>query len=175
MEKKRVFPRDVPSRDDYYMGMAFMVSRKSKDPSTQMGAYLVTPDNKPAGCGYNGPPGDVDDNAVNWDRPDKYDFVIHAEENAIWNADKSTHGCTLYVTGKPCKACMLRIARAKIKRVVYFPHKAKDANSMFNNESIMDRTDEIASLWRIQLEVFKGNLNWMRDDINKLSDLGVFD
>ena len=174
MEKKRTLPRDVPSRDDYYMGMAFMVSRKSKDPSTQMGAYIITPENEPVGWGYNGPPGNVDDHLVNWDRPDKYDFIIHAEENAMWNADKPTKGCTLYVTGKPCKNCMLRIARAKICRVVYFPHKPKDVNSMFNNEMIMDRTDEIASMWRVKLEVFEGNLNWMRDDMIKLSELGIF-
>jgi dCMP deaminase len=173
-QKKRIPPRDVPNRDDFYMGQAFMASRKSKDPSTQMGAYLITPRNKPAGWGYNGPPEDIDDNSINWDRPDKYDFIIHAEENAILNANMPTEGCTLYVTGKPCKACMLRIVRAKIRRIVYFPHKPKDANSMFANESIMDKTDEIAALARVQLEVFKGNLNWMRDDMGKLNDLGVF-
>lgn len=170
----KVGPRIVPSRDDYYMGMAFWISRKSKDPHTQMGTYIVNQENKCMGIGYNGPPRCVDDNSINWDRPSKYNWVVHSEENAIINSCYDLNYCTLYVTGKPCKSCMLKIANAGITRVVYFPFKSKDSKSMFGDENAMDETDEIAKLTRVKLEVFSGNLNWMRDDLEKMINLGIF-
>ena len=49
--KKRA---DVLSWDDYFMSVAFLSSLRSKDPSTQVGACIVNPDQRIVGIGYNG-------------------------------------------------------------------------------------------------------------------------
>ncbi len=50
------------------------------------------------------------------------DFVVHAEQNAIFYAAKhgiSTEGCDIYVTHAPCSQCAKAIASAGIKRVIF--------------------------------------------------------
>ena len=105
--------------------MAHVLARKSKDPSSQFGAVLVNADNRVLGVGYNGPPPQLFDAMVPWDqRPAKYAFIVHAEENAILDAlDKNPAerlaGSTLYVTGFPCPGCVLRAIRAGVKLIVF--------------------------------------------------------
>lgn len=174
--KTKVSPRQVPDRDSYYMGMAFWIASKSKDPRTQIGAYIINDENEPLGTGYNGPPQDIPDDLINWDRPDKYPFVHHAEDNAIRWAEKkgvSLKGATIYITAAPCKACMLDIARAKIKRVVFFKPKT-DTGSMLASGEEWAITQQIAQMAHITLEEFKGNLSWMRDRIAFMESIGVF-
>lgn len=167
-------PRQVPDRDSYYMGRAWWASRKSKDPRTQVGAYIVSVNHEPISSGYNGPPAVIPDNSVNWERPFKYSFVHHAEDNAIWfGRHKCMKDGTIYVTAPPCKACMLDIARTGIKRVVYFRPKT-DSGSLIANAEEWQITQQIAYLSLIALEEFQGNLNWMRDDIGVMQSLGVF-
>jgi len=173
---KKVSPRKTPSRDEKYMGAAFWEASFSKDPSTQMGAVIVTLQNKPLGRGYNGPPAQFNDEQMDWARPGKYGKIIHAEINAIRHSDPDKlPGSTIYVTGKPCGPCMLAIVAAGITRVVYFNRKNYDAGSMMQNKSIFEESDEIAQDGRIRVEEFKGNLNWMRDRMKQMEQLGIFD
>ena len=174
MSKKKVPPRIVPSRDDYYMGEAFWIAAKSKDPKTQIGSVIVSSNNVPLGTGYNGLPRDIDDNAIDWDRPAKYDYVIHSEINAINYSSGSLRGATIYVTGPSCKNCMLHIVNAGIKRVVYFQSKNMDVNSSLADNSGWEKTKEIAALGGVQLDLFQGNLNWMRDRIIWMENAGIF-
>lgn len=156
------------------MGLAFFIAAKSKDPSTQVGAYIVGPNNEPIGTGYNGPPSEISDWAVNWERPDKYAFVHHAEDNALHFSRDIPENSTIYVTLLPCADCMLDIARAKIKRVVYFDSKVERGSLMGNKEE-WEKTMQIASLAGIRVEKFVGNVNWIRDWVKKLEGDGVFD
>lgn len=167
-------PRNTPSRDEYYMGLAFWIAAKSKDPSTQVGSIVISPDNEPLGTGYNGPPAEINDYDIDWDRPAKYKFIHHAEDNAIKFSREIPRNSTIYVTMLPCKSCMLDIARAKIKRVVYFDSKTKDGSLVCNQEE-WDQSLEIATKAKILVEQFSGNLNWMRDWVKKLESMGVFD
>lgn len=114
-------PRQVPDWDTYFLSLCQVVSTRSKDPSTQHGAVLVDEDHRVIGTGYNGGCKYIDDNSLDWGRPAKYDWgVIHAEENALWSSDRrKMQGCTLYVTGRPCSRCMMRIAHAGVGRVVF--------------------------------------------------------
>lgn len=175
MNTKKVLPRNVPGRDDFYMGLAFWIASKSKDPRTQCGALIVSKNNVPLGYGYNGPPARINDSDINWDRPAKYDFIIHAEENAITHSNGDLDMATIYVSAKPCSKCMLQIAASKIVRVVYFPYINPDQGSISTNEAMMQKTDEIARLSNVSLEEFKGNLNWMRDRAEWMKSIGVFD
>jgi dCMP deaminase len=176
-------PRIVPSRDEKYMGEAFHKSRFSKDPNTQMGAVIIGADNSPISSGYNGPPAEMDDDLINWGREPtedsvltKYDFMIHAEKNAIqWaKGDPLIKGSTMYVTGLPCKFCIPHIIHAGIAKVIYFPHKSKDSKSMFSDKSKFEKTFEMAQKGNVILEEFKGNLNHMRDDMVHFEQLGIF-
>lgn len=171
----KVPPRDTPNRDTFYLGLAFWVSRKSKDPSTQMGAVIISANNEPLGWGYNGPPKLIRDRDVSWTRPDKYEWTKHAEKNAIKYSQGDMKGATIYVTGKPCSGCMLDIISAEITRVVYYPHQWKrNTESIYAKEDAFDKTDELARLANVTLHEFDGNLNWMRDDIKFMEELGIF-
>lgn len=173
-------PRNVPSRDDFYMGQAFFLAAKSKDPNTQIGAVLIGADNVPLGSGYNGPPRKINDSEMSWHRPlndadpelSKYDLVIHAEKNAIKYSQGSTIGATLYVSGKPCKDCMIDIIAAEIKKVIYF-ERPKTEGSMFASAK-MNKADLLAEKAGVELVKFSGNLNWMRDHVKALEEMGIF-
>lgn len=104
--------------DTVFMHTAFAVSKLSKDPNTKVGAVLVL-DNRQLSIGYNGFPTGVDEDDLRWQRPTKYEYVVHAEENAIINAPFFTAGCVLYVTHRPCHKCMGRMINAGIVRVYW--------------------------------------------------------
>ena len=86
---------DVIQWDDYFMSIAFLSSMRSKDPSTQVGACIVNPDNRIVGIGYNGFPAGCSDDDLPWDRvadselDTKYPYVCHAEVNAILNKNSA--------------------------------------------------------------------------------------
>ena len=48
--------KDYISWDEYFMGVAYLSSMRSKDPNTQVGACIVSQDNKILSMGYNGLP-----------------------------------------------------------------------------------------------------------------------
>jgi dCMP deaminase len=168
-------PREVPDRDSFYLGMAFWAASRSKDPNTQCGAFIISKENEPLGWGYNGPPKRIDDTKICWSRPKKYDYIIHAEINAINYARGELYGSTIYVTAKPCKNCMLNIVNVGIKKVVYFPYKSKDNNSMLSDPLMSDKTDEISYLSNVELCEFRGSLNWMLSRIDLFKSIGIFD
>lgn len=118
--------RTPKSWSDVFFDMAFTIAEKSKDDSTQCGAVIVDKDNRILSTGFNGPPSGIDDTLVPWNlRPEKYAYIIHAEENALLFA-LSSHGGTpligssVYVTHMPCAECTLRMIRQKVA-CVYVP------------------------------------------------------
>lgn len=109
---------------DYrFMELADMVSTWSKDKSTKVGAVIVNgEDLNPISLGYNGFPKGVNDYVVErHERPLKYEYTVHAEQNAIANAAKngqSTKNCTMYVNLFPCPRCAGLIVNAGITEVI---------------------------------------------------------
>jgi dCMP deaminase len=171
----KIPPRQVCSRDQFYMSLAFWYASRSKDPRTQVGACIVSKDNVNLSFGYNGPPARIKDADINWDRPDKYPFIVHAEANSIRRVKirEDMDGATIYVTGKPCSACMLEIADTKISKVIYMPAKV-DENSMLANKNISLTTDEIAKLAGISLVEFNESLSWMEERMEIMRTMDVF-
>lgn len=114
--------REVMSWDDTFMLLALrMAECRSKDPSTQVGCVIVNEHKDPVAFGYNGFGEGVLETEAMWQRPEKYDHVIHAETNAIGRAARrgcSTEGCTAYITAFPCLPCAKVLIAAGIKRVV---------------------------------------------------------
>lgn len=109
--------------DQYFMTMAYLVSMKSKDPSTRVGAVIVGSDNEVVSTGYNGLPRGIDDLYERYHNKEyKYLAVNHAEENAILHCARlgiSSKDCKIYVPWIPCSRCAKSIIQAGIKEVIY--------------------------------------------------------
>ncbi|MBQ8057573.1 MAG: dCMP deaminase family protein [Ruminococcus sp.] len=118
---------DYISWDEYFMGVALLAAKRSKDPNTQVGACIVDENNIIISTGYNGFPYGCSDDTFPWERDGddtKYKYVVHAELNAILNANgKSLKGATLYVDLFPCNECAKAIIQSGIKEVVYLYDK----------------------------------------------------
>ena len=81
---------DYISWDEYFMGIAMLAAKRSKDPNTQVGACIVSQDNIIISTGYNGMPKGCSDDEYPWERDGdqtKYPYVVHAELNAVLNAN----------------------------------------------------------------------------------------
>lgn len=116
---------DYISWDEYFMGVAHLSGMRSKDPNTQVGACIVSQDNKILSMGYNGFPLGCSDDEFPWEREGeanetKYPFVTHSELNAILNFRGGTlEGSKLYVSLFPCNECAKAIIQSGIKTIVY--------------------------------------------------------
>ncbi len=119
--------QDYISWDEYFMGVALLASCRSKDPNTQVGACIVSPENIILSTGYNGFPVGCSDDEYPWEREGeqtKYPYVVHAELNAILNASgKSLRNARLYVDLFPCNECAKAIIQSGIREVIYLSDK----------------------------------------------------
>ena len=115
---------DYISWDEYFMGVAILAAQRSKDPNTQVGACIVSNDNKILSIGYNGMPLNCSDDDFTWERDtaddNKYFYTVHSELNAILNyRGGSLEGSKIYVTLFPCNECAKAIIQSGIHRIVY--------------------------------------------------------
>lgn len=126
---------DYITWDEYFMGVALLSARRSKDPSTQVGACIVSQDNKILSMGYNGFPKGCSDEEFPWGKENeeedpynsKYFYSTHSELNAILNyRGGSLEGSKLYVTLFPCNECAKAIIQAGIKTLIYREDKYAD-------------------------------------------------
>lgn len=107
--------------DRKFMDLARTVAGWSKDPSTKVGCVIVGPAREVRSMGYNGIPRGVRDTSDRMQRPVKYDWFCHAEENAVANAARvgqSLDGCTAYTTLHPCNVCARMLIQAGVARIV---------------------------------------------------------
>lgn len=132
------------SWDEYFMGIALLSGERSKDPNSQVGACIVSPDNKILSIGYNGFPIGCSDDEIPWDREGdfvdtKYPYVCHSELNAILNYTGSTlKQSRIYVTLFPCNECAKAIIQYGIKEVIYMSDKYKDTDSVKVSKKMLD-------------------------------------
>jgi len=131
------------SWDEYFMGVALLAAQRSKDPSTQVGACIVDENNRILSTGYNGFPKGCSDDDFPWNRDEslgetKYQFVVHAELNAILNTrGKSLVGSRVYVGLFPCNECAKSIIQAGIREVIYLSDKYADTQSTVNSKRML--------------------------------------
>ena len=130
--------------DAYFMGVAELSAKRSKDPNTQVGACIVSKDKKILSVGYNGAPNGYNDEILPWDREGsfidtKYAYVCHAELNAILNNKGSDlEGSTLYVDLFPCNECAKAIIQSGIKEIVYKSDKYKGSDNNIVSRKLLD-------------------------------------
>ena len=136
--------KDYITWDEYFMGVAHLSGMRSKDPNTQVGACIVSSDNKILSMGYNGFPSGCSDDDFPWEREGeeldtKYPFVTHSELNAILNyRGGSLEGTKLYVSLFPCNECAKAIIQAGIKTVVYDSDKYEGSPSNRASKRMFD-------------------------------------
>ena len=137
--KKR---QDYISWDEYFMGVAVLSARRSKDPNTQVGACIVNDKNKIVGAGYNGLPMGCDDDEFPWEKQGdflqtKYPYICHAELNAILNnIGMDLKDCKIYTALFPCNECTKAIIQSGIREVIYLSDKY-EGNDIFKASKIM--------------------------------------
>ena len=125
---------DYINWDEYFMGIAILTAMRSKDPNSQVGACIVSPENKILSLGYNGMPRGCNDDDMPWGREGapldtKYMYVCHAELNAILNSPhNSLKGARVYVTLFPCNECAKAIIQSGISEIVYRENKYADTD-----------------------------------------------
>ncbi|HLC89896.1 MAG TPA: dCMP deaminase family protein [Patescibacteria group bacterium] len=161
MTKKR---KDYLNWDECFIQMSHLIAQRSKDPSTQAGAVIVDQNNIVVGLGYNGFPRGCDDESFPWAREGdfldtKYAYVVHAEENAIYNANKETSGCKIYTTLFPCNECAKTLIQSGIKEVIYTSDKYHDQPGWIASRKMLDAAGVKYRLYQPKLKMnFETNL-----------------
>ena len=148
---------NVLSWDDYFMGIALLSAKRSKDPNTQLGCCIVSPDNIIMSIGYNGFPRGCSDDNLPWERSGelydtKYPYVVHAELNAILNSNRDLRGCKLYVGMHPCNECAKAIIQCGIKEVYYLIDKYHDTQEYKASRRILKMAG-------VKVQQFKPSVN----------------
>ena len=132
------------SWDEYFMGIALLSAKRSKDPSTQVGACIVNKDKRIIAIGYNGFPKGCEDDEFPWGKTDsdplntKYPYVVHAEANAILNSNSNLKGSKLYVTLFPCNECAKLLIQSGIEEIVYLSDKHALSDSVKASKRMLD-------------------------------------
>lgn len=145
------------SWDEYFMGIALLSAKRSKDPNTKVGACIVDDENKVVSIGYNGMPRLIDETKISWNKGEgldsKYLYVCHAEFNAILNTRNGSalKGCKLYVTLFPCNECAKAIIQTGIKEVIYLDNKYENEKSTIASKLMLD-------LAKVKITKYKGKL-----------------
>ena len=135
---------------DRYTCLAKEISTWSKDPSTKVGAVVIGNNGEVLTQGYNGFPRSIKDTPQRLkDREKKYNLVVHAEMNAIYNASLngvSLKGSTLYVYGLPiCNECAKGVIQVGIDKVIAtrpadynkeWDESIKDAKALFKEAEV---------------------------------------
>ena len=132
------------SWDEYFMGIAMLAAKRSKDPNTQVGACIVSQDNIIISTGYNGMPKGCSDDEYPWERDGeqtKYPYVVHAELNAVLNANgRDLRGSKLYVALFPCNECAKAIIQSGIKELSYLSDKYHDTHASIASRRMFNMT-----------------------------------
>ena len=146
-----------PSKNQNYMNIATEIAKRSHDAETQVGAILV---NNSSGAiiatGYNGFVRGADDAALPNTRPDKYEYIVHAEQNLICNSAKhgiSMNNCSLVCTLSPCKLCMRMLLNCGITKVIA-KDLYKDFNEILKMQDVkVEANQEADGFWHITYKV----------------------
>jgi len=120
-----------PTWDETWLSVAETVSRRSRCSRAQIGAVIVSENQRICATGYNGPAASWphEGDCINWCQRARgesaldnlYDAcpAIHAEANALMYVDRSSvlNG-TLYVTSAPCMQCAKLVSNSGVSKVV---------------------------------------------------------
>ena len=159
------------SWDEYFMGLALLSAKRSKDPQTQVGACIVSANNRVLSVGYNGFAFGCSDDEFSWEREGKfletkYPFVVHAELNAILNnRGVSLEGARIFVALFPCNECAKAIIQSGIKEVVYLSDKYSETDIVKASKRMLNAAG--IKLTQLKPKLNKIEISFNLDDIYK--------
>jgi dCMP deaminase len=176
-----------PSWTDYLLGLAFIASRRSRDPHTKHGCVLADQNGRILGIGYNSPPAGMNDISLPYNRPtsnppdpeedSKYDWMVHSEPNALANATFPLMyvpgGVTAYITGKPCSYCSMLLVQNGVTRFVIANRKGW-GNASLNTDKAARNFVKLTTERNISVEYVSPQLDWMLGGVEELYKLGFF-
>ena len=146
-----------PSWNNYFLGLAKVVSQRSHDIHTQHGCIITDRHNRILGVGYNGFPRGLDDTQLPTTRPEKYPWMIHAERNALSNCVVRPDNGIAYVTGQSCNDCIMALWQEGISKVVM---SDQHGTHLFDEEA-RKRFDLFVQMSRIEIEKIQPDLSWL--------------
>lgn len=153
-----------PDWTNYFLGLAKVVSQRSHDIHTQHGCVIVDSHNRILGVGYNGFPRNLDDSKLPTTRPEKYDWMVHAERNALSNCVVRPDQATAYVTGQCCNDCIKALWQEGVTSVVMMnshgTHKFDD-----NQQKLFDTFIQLSGM---KIKYIDGDFTWLRQLVGVL-------
>ena len=156
----------------FFMGIAELASKRSKDPHVRHGACIVNGDNIILGIGYNGLPRGMDDDKFDWSRETKGPYIVHAEENAILNSGDITKlkGSILYLFSEkgylPCSSCAKSLIQVGIKEIIIKCFLGKNTDH-YNWMPTLDMFKEN----NVKIRLIDGNILDITDIQKKLNNI----
>lgn len=148
-----------PSWNDYFLGLAKVVSKRSHDIHTQHGCVITDQNHRILGVGYNGFPKGLDDTKLPITRPDKYHWMVHSERNALANCVIRPDNGIAYVTGQCCNDCIIALWQEGVKTVYMINNHG---TLLFDNDA-QKRFDTFVSMSGIKIEKLDPDLSWIKD------------
>jgi len=148
-----------PPWTDYFLGLAKVVSQRSHDIHTQHGCVIADNHNRILGVGYNGFPRGLDDKALPTSRPEKYEWLVHAERNALSNCVVRPDNAIAYVTGQCCNDCIMALWQEGIEKVIM----SQNHGTHLFDENAQKRFDTFVSMSGIEIVYIKPDLSWLKD------------
>jgi dCMP deaminase len=146
-----------PSWNNYFLGLAKAVSKRSHDIHTQHGCIITDRHNRILGVGYNGFPRGLDDTQLPTSRPEKYPWMIHAERNALSNCVVRPDNGIAYVTGQSCNDCIMALWQEGVTKVVM---SDQHGTHLFDDEA-KKRFDLFVKMSCIEIEKIQPDLSWL--------------
>ena len=146
-----------PSWENYFLGLAKVVSQRSHDLQTQHGCVITDANNRILGLGYNGFARGLDDKLLPSTRPEKYPWMIHAERNALSNCMIRPDNGIAYVTGQSCNDCIMALWQEGVKKVVM----SKNHGTHLFDEEAKKRFDTIVQMSGITIVYSDPDLSWL--------------
>lgn len=139
---------------DAYHARALAIASQSHDIHTKVGAVLINPKTLAVIAeGYNGFIRGALDDSLPTSRPEKYDYIIHAETNLLCNAVRSgvkTDDTILYCTMSPCVRCLRMLWQAGIAEF-YFKEKYKDFDQCTSMLDLSATVDSVGDFYKMTI------------------------
>lgn len=158
-----------PTWEEIWCSLILTYSLRSKDAQTQHACAIVDQNQHLVGIGYNGFPPGIDDATLPNTRPDKYDYIIHAEASAINNMIMTGKDLTAYITGKPCIECLKTLWSNGVRHLVCLDRKA---SKLEENEEYNQKWNKLFALMQdkgMTINIVPVNTQWLQKTVDKFS------
>jgi dCMP deaminase len=147
-----------PEWNDYFLGLAKVISQRSHDIQTQHGCVITDKNNRILGVGYNGFARGLHDDLLPNTRPEKYPWMIHAERNALSNCVVRPDDGIAYVTGQCCNDCIMALWQEGVSTVIMMDNHG---THLFDDKA-QKHFDSFVNMSKINIKYIKPNFDWLR-------------